>query len=1129
MKNLLQFITLLAVMYSATLKSQSQLWGANIGGGDGFGGIYSLPTGDSVFSYQRNFPGTGGVRPEHGKMIKATNGKMYTTIIGGGPSNQGVIIEYDPLTNLAVTKHEFVNGNGNVPRGSLIQASNGKLYSMSYFGGSNSAGTIYEYDLTTSTYSKKVDFPANWKPYGGLTEWNGNSGKLYGMVSGGGAGYGCIVEYNITTGVYTKKVDMGVATGVNPYGDLVQSGTMLYGLCLNGGTGGGTILQYDPATNTVTKKLEFATATGSLPYGSLYLATDGNMYGLTSAGGANNLGVIFKYTASTNTYTKLYDFTTASGNSPQGGVIQAANGKLYGMTKLGGTNNLGSIFEYDLTNNTFTKHVDLASTATLGGGPYGTLAAFNDESLFGLTYAGGVTSCGVLFEFNIKTNQYIYKRSLNHAHDGSSALGKMVYAGNGKIYGVVGFGAGNSAGAIYEIDPVTKVFTKKMDMLATTGSNPWSGFVEAPNHKLYGTTASGGATSGGVLYEYDYNTYTYTVKTSFPSGSSPFSTPTLAANGKFYGTTRQAGANSAGIIYEYDYVTSTFTKKFDMVSASGAQPMGSMVEVPNGKMYGLTVAGGANAAGVIYEYDYKTNTYTKKIDLSTALGSGAYSEFTLGKDGFLYAFTKAGGTNSLGTILKYDYVNNVATKLLDLTTALGGSSQNAFTLSKDGNLYGLTSVGGANNLGTIIRINSNGTVKKMVDFSAKSTNNPVYNFLLEVCPTPPKPDSIVGLVTVCDGGSYTYTTSPNNMATSYTWKLPSGWTGTSLTNSITTKAVTAGGVIEVTANGPCGPSMATTLTVTVSPAATVVNVIHASRCDSGTVVLGATATGGTIDWYDAATAGKLLGTGTSFTTPFITATATYYAEAKNNCGSSNRVAVTATVNNTPVISAVTTKPVCDSGKVTLTALTSAGMLVWYDSLTGGKALDTATSFTTPVLYKTTAYYVGAFNNGCSSARQLASATIQHLDLSVTQSGPVLTATLSGAAYQWIDCATHTPINGATAQTYTAAGNGEYAVIITQGACSDTSMCYKVITTGIQEENTNAVVIYPNPNNGAFIIKGSTEGTYEIISEIGQLIQRFELQNQNQFTAHINDLPAGIYIIRGIGKGGSMQQRMVVTK
>jgi len=72
-------------------------------------------------------------------------------------------------------------------------------------------------------------------------------------------------------------------------------------------------------------------------------------------------------------------------------------------------------------------------------------------------------------------------------------------------------------------------------------------------------------------------------------------------------------------------------------------------------------------------------------------------------------------------------------------------------------------------------------------------------------------------------------------------------------------------------------------------------------------------------------------------------------------------------------------------------------------------------------------------------------------------------------YQWIDCATNTPIQGETNSIYTAVQNGDYAVIVTVGNCSDTSACQNVSGIGLNS-NSIDVTIYPNPSNGTVTVE-----------------------------------------------------------
>src|SRR5204863_3567805 len=101
-----------------------------------------------------------------------------------------------------------------------------------------------------------------------------------------------------------------------------------------GGTfGNGIIYSYDISSNTLTRLFSFSLSNGSQPYGNLLQATNGKLYGLTFIGGANSNGTIFSYDIGTNTFANRFDFVSAtSGRNQYGSLIQLPGGLLYGTT-----------------------------------------------------------------------------------------------------------------------------------------------------------------------------------------------------------------------------------------------------------------------------------------------------------------------------------------------------------------------------------------------------------------------------------------------------------------------------------------------------------------------------------------------------------------------------------------------------------------------------------------------------------------------------------------------------------------------------------------------------------------------------------------------------------------------------
>ncbi|NBY40180.1 MAG: T9SS C-terminal target domain-containing protein, partial [Flavobacteriia bacterium] len=223
-------------------------------------------------------------------------------------------------------------------------------------------------------------------------------------------------------------------------------------------------------------------------------------------------------------------------------------------------------------------------------------------------------------------------------------------------------------------------------------------------------------------------------------------------------------------------------------------------------------------------------------------------------------------------------------------------------------------------------------------------------------------------------------------------------------------------------------------------------------CGTGTATLQAATAAGTINWYAALTGGASLGTGTSYTTPSIAATTTYYADVTNNgCTSSPRTAVVATVNAIPTITSTTGASICVSGTGTLQAGTAAGTINWYAALTGGASLGTGTSYTTPSIATTTTYYADVTNNGCTSSPRtsIVATVIPSSTASSSQTvcpgllPSAITLTNYGGTLQWQtsnDNVTFTNIAGQTSATLPAnaigimAGTKYIRAMVTNGAC-----------------------------------------------------------------------------------------------
>lgn len=166
-------------------------------------------------------------------------------------------------------------------------------------------------------------------------------------------------------------------------------------------------------------------------------------------------------------------------------------------------------------------------------------------------------------------------------------------------------------------------------------------------------------------------------------------------------------------------------------------------------------------------------------------------------------------------------------------------------------------------------------------------------------------------------------------------------------------------------------------------------------------------------------------------------------------------------------------------------------------------------------------------NNCDSIITI-ELTINTINLAVTQTGATLTATETGATYQWLNCPVMTPIALATDQSYTTPTNGDFAVIITNNGCIDTSDCYIVSGIGFNEnEFGHDLVLFPNPTTGLFTIELSTVAnntTISIYTIDGQNIMNKNVTS-NSTLINLDEFENGIYIVNILNGENNITKRI----
>ncbi len=715
MKNKLILLVLLGATIAATAQNP-QLWSTTLyGGALGGGNIFQI-NGDGT-SFANRYSFSAPYVAEY-TMVLATNNTLYGITGGGGANGVGVIFTVDPVSNIYTEIFDFAIATGSNPNGHLIQAANGKLYGLANRGGAYNRGAIFSYDYTTGTYADLYDFNVQGNtPYGNLVQ--AANGMLYGMTySGGNSNEGTIFSYDIASATFNSLYSFDGIGGASPYGSLMQaSNGLLYGMTYQGGINDyGVIFSFDPVTSSYVDIYDFPDSTGSFPQGSLIQATDGNLYGMTSSGGVNSGGVLFRFNISSGVYADIWDMI----GQPFGDVIQSSNGLLYGMSNYGGLNSQGNIFKYDIASGTYN---DIYSFLNSDGSiPYASLTEVGAGMLYGMASMGGNNNYGVVFVCDILG---IFQKLHDYpGNEGCFPDASITQADNGLFYGLTNAGGTNDAGIIYSFRPSDSDYHVVYNFDMTHGGSPVGSMIKATNGKLYGVVPYGGANGEGVLYSFDPSTNTYADLFDFidTTGFLPWRDLLQATNGKLYGYARTGGLNNNGALFSFDITTQTYADVHDFSAAEGRISSGTPMQASNGLIYGLTRNGGANNVGIIFSFNTSNNVLAPVYDMDALTGNNCWGRLTEASNGFLYGVTELGGGNGYGTLFSFNTANSAYAVVHHFDFTQGGYPYRSMTRASNGILYG-SADGGAGNGGVLYSYNTvSGIYVETYDFNGVNGN-----------------------------------------------------------------------------------------------------------------------------------------------------------------------------------------------------------------------------------------------------------------------------------------------------------------------------------------------------------------------------------------------------------------------
>ena len=416
---------------------------------------------------------------------------------------------------------------------------------------------------------------------------------------------------------YTTLFSFDQTNGWEPLGIPAQGiDGNFYGTTIFGGTEGdqdGTAFKITPAgKQTVLHNFCSVSncADGDDPFWGPTLATDGNFYGTTSSGGANNVGgTVFKLT-SAGKLTVLYNFCGSSdgecsdGNTPEGGVIQGIDGNFYGTTRDGGISSIcpagscGNVFKVTRTGTETTLYNFCSQTNCADGVfPTAPLVQGTDGNFYGTTEGGSGNPNATIFKLTPAgklTTLYTFGGTgLQQISDVSG----LIQATDGNFYGTSGRGGTNGNGIAFKITPggaFTTLYNFCSVFGCLDGADPFGGFIQGSDGNLYSTTAEGGlnanGTNGGTIFKMTLSgvittLYNFCSESNCADGDYPQAPPIQGTDGNFYGFALGGIGNEPlyGVVYKLSTGLAPFIK---FLPAGGK--VGSEVGILGNNLTGAT-------------------------------------------------------------------------------------------------------------------------------------------------------------------------------------------------------------------------------------------------------------------------------------------------------------------------------------------------------------------------------------------------------------------------------------------------------------------------------------------------------------------------------------------------------------
>lgn len=592
--------------------------------------------------------------------------------------------------------------------------------------GANGRGAIFNLNSNGTSFTLQKNFNPNAfnGPQSGLIK--GSDGKLYGMIMAGGNPSNGIVFSILPDGTsYIVLHNFNFTNGQRPFGNVMEaSNGYLYGMTYDGGVNNtGVLFRIKKDGSEFSKLFEFPNAgvNGYHPLGGLLEATNGDLYGMTAEGGVGAYGVVFTIKKDGSSYTKLLDLNgTTKGGSPRGNLIQGPDQYLYGTTTRGGSSNMGVLFKVKTDGSNYINLVEFDGTLK-GNIPGSSPIIGTDGRLYGTTRAGGVNDLGVIYSVNTNGTGFTKLFDFDGSNSGSWGLGELVQSSDGFLYGMTFSGGTSDLGTAFKIKNNGTEFTKLLNFTGANGANPVSGnFLEFENGKFAAMTSKGGSSNSGVIFSMTADG-TFAILKDFPQ---PEGTPEVISSGtgnNYFGVASSGGSTGNGAIFKTAADGSGYEKILDL--EGDVLFVNKLIHTSDDKIWGSGREGVFTVTPLLFRLNPDGSDFERIVFSSPDATNLSLNQLIEIPGQLLVGSGYSTGTSTHGIIFRFKTDGTDFVKVADIPGGDNGSRPVANLIrASDGNIYGLTQEGGNFNSGAIFKVDgTTNQYTKIFNLNASTT------------------------------------------------------------------------------------------------------------------------------------------------------------------------------------------------------------------------------------------------------------------------------------------------------------------------------------------------------------------------------------------------------------------------